>query len=155
MGKIESIGPYLEPLRKSVVVRRTPEEAFEIFTAKLASWWPYQQFSVHQAETATCAIEPRMGGKIYEVANSGSRAQWGTVLVWEPPHRFVMTWHPGQDPGTAQELELRFVAVALGTRVELEHREWAKLGAVAEETRKSYEGGWAIVLDRCYVEACA
>jgi hypothetical protein len=155
MGSVEDIGPYLEPIRKSVVVRRTPREAFEIFTARLSTWWPAHQFSIHQADTVHCAIEPRVGGRIYEVARNGEQGVWGSVLVWEPPDRFVMSWHPGNPAETAQEVEVRFVAVAGGTRVELEHRDWTRLGAAAAETRSTYEGGWAFVFDRCYVEACA
>jgi hypothetical protein len=155
MGDVRDIAPYLAPLVKSITVRRPPAEAFEIFTAKLASWWPFDRFSIHQAETATCVIEPRVGGRIFETARSGAEATWGSVLAWEPPGRFVMTWHPGREADTAQEVEVRFVAVPEGTRVELEHRGWAKLGADAEKTRGSYEGGWAYVFDVRYKEACA
>jgi uncharacterized protein YndB with AHSA1/START domain len=154
MNRIESIGPYLEPLRKSVTVRRTPAEAFEIFTNGFSGWWPTRQFSIHLEETATCGIEPRIGGEIFEVSNAGRREVWGTVIVWEPPHRIAMTWHPGRDPSSAQEVELRFVAVPEGTRVELEHRGWTKLGERAKEARTSYEEGWVMVFERCYVEAC-
>jgi len=145
----------LAPLVKTITVRRTPAEAFEIFTAGLARWWPFDRFSIHQADTATCAIEPRVGGRVYEVAKSGEEAPWGTVLAWEPPDRLVMAWHPGHPASSAQEVEVRFEAVAEGTRVTLEHRGWAKLGAEAEETRKSYENGWAVVFDVRFREACS
>lgn len=155
MGSVESITPYLEPIRKTVTVPRTPAEAFEIFTARFSTWWPLGTYSIHQKEAATCAIEPRVGGEIYEVSKSGARCAWGSVLAWEPPHRVVLHWHPGRDPATAQEVELRFVAVTSGTRVELEHRGWAKLGAAAAETRESYDGGWETVLGKIFVAACS
>jgi hypothetical protein len=155
MGNIESIQPYLEPLRRSVVVKRTPAEAFEIFTARFGSWWPYQRFSIHQQNVASCGLEPRQGGEVFEVARDGRRERWGTVVIWDPPGRLVLSWHPGHTPETAQQVELRFVAVPEGTRVDLEHRDWAKLGAAATETRESYENGWAVVLGQSYVEACS
>ena len=145
----------LAPLVKTITVRRTPAEAFEIFTAGLARWWPFDRFSIHQADTATCAIEPRVGGRVYETSKSGEEAPWGTVLGWEPPGRLVLAWHPGHPASMAQEVDVRFEAVSEGTRVTLEHRGWAKLGAEAEETRKSYENGWAVVLDVRYREACS
>ena len=155
MAEIKPVAPYLEPLCRSVTVRRTPAEAFEIFTARLADWWPYAKFSIHQENTETCAMEPRVGGQIYEVSKAGERALWGTVLAWEPPGRMVMSWHPGHAPDTAQEVELRFIPVEGGTRVELEHRGWTALGAEAEEARKNYEGGWAFVFEVRYLEACS
>jgi hypothetical protein len=78
------------------------------------------------------------------------------VLAWEPPKRFVMTWHPGREADGAQELELRFAAVPGGTRVELEHRGWQALGERARETRDAYDDdarGWPSVLAR-YQQAC-
>lgn len=155
MGSVESMAPYLEPVRKSVTVRRSPAEAFEIFTARLGSWWPLAEYSIYQAEAAACGIEPRVGGKVYEVAKSGERSEWGTILTWDPPRGFSMTWHPGREPETAQEVELRFLAVPGGTRVDLEHRGWQKLGAEANEAREGYDGGWAVVLEQIFVAACA
>jgi uncharacterized protein YndB with AHSA1/START domain len=155
MGNVENVEPYLAPLRKSVTVRRTPGEAFEIFIARFASWWPYTRFSIHQDETATCGIEPRLGGDVYEVAKNGTRCVWGSVLAWEPPRRFVMSWHPGRPPETAQEVELRFAAVAGGTLVTLEHRGWAKYGPEAAEAREGYDNGWAVVFEKAFVAACA
>lgn len=154
MESVERIEDYLQPLRKAIVVRRTPAEAFAVFTERFGSWWPRDRFSIHLAASASCGIEPRVGGLVYEVSAGGQRESWGTVIVWEPPERFAMTWHPGRAPQTAQEVEVRFVAVAGGTRVELEHRGWSKLGEEAAAARQSYENGWAVVFDRCYAEAC-
>lgn len=155
MSNVESILPYLEPLRREVVVGRSPAEAFEIFTSKLATWWPLDKFSLYQADAVTCGIEPRVGGEVFEVGKDGARGQWGTVLLWEPPQRFAMTWHPGREAESAQEVEVSFNAVDGGTRVVLVHRGWAKLGAQAQETRDAYEGGWPTVLDVCFAGACS
>jgi uncharacterized protein YndB with AHSA1/START domain len=154
MAKVESIRPYLEPIRKSVTVRRTPQEAFEIFTERFGAWWPRERFSVHQRDALRCGLEPRLGGQVFEIARNGTREVWGTILTWDPPRRFAMSWHPGGDPAAATEVELTFVALPDGTRVELEHRNWTQLGARAEESRRSYDGGWAHVFERCYQEAC-
>jgi uncharacterized protein YndB with AHSA1/START domain len=152
--KVEPIAPYLEPLHKAVTVKRRPEEAFEVFTAGLARWWPLARYSISQERARSCAIEPFVGGAIYEVRDDGERCAWGRVLVWEPPRRFAVTWHPGRDPDTAQEVEVRFLAEGDATRVELEHRGWAKLGERAAETRESYAGGWDVVLGAHFVPAC-
>jgi uncharacterized protein YndB with AHSA1/START domain len=155
MSNAEAAGVALEPLRKTVVVRRSPTEAFAIFTERFGSWWPYTQFSLHQAETASCAFEARAGGAIYERTKSGERAVWGAVRAWNPPHGFVIAWHPGSPPEQATEVELMFEPVAEGTRVTLEHRDWAKLGADAAKARGNYENGWVVVFEQRYAGACA
>ncbi len=147
--------PIVAPVRKAVEVARPPAEAFAIFTERIAAWWPLAKgHSVYGADAATCRIEPRIGGAVSEQAKDGRTSLWGTVLAWEPPHRFIMTWHPGREADTAQEVEVRFIATAAGTRVELEHRGWESLGAKATETRARYDGGWAVVLDIHFKKAC-
>ena len=39
-----------------------------------------------------------------------------------------MTWHPGRDEKTAQELSVRFVPEAGGTRVAVVHTGWERVG---------------------------
>jgi len=147
--------PPIEPVRKQVVVSRPPAEAFEIFTARIGAWWPLRpRHSVFQDQSQTCVIEPRVGGLVYELSTRGERSVWGTVVAWEPPRRFVMSWHPGRGPETAQEVEVHFVAVPEGTRVELEHRGWETLADEALKTRENYEKGWVFVFETCYREAC-
>jgi hypothetical protein len=154
MANVDPAQRPIEPLKLSVVVKCTPAEAFEIFTARYGTWWPYQRFSVGQSKTRSCVFEPRLGGEIYEVAQDGTRVAWGKVSAWDPPHCFVMSWYPGRAPATGQEVELRFVAVKEGTRVELEHRDWEKLGTKALEERGNYENGWAVVFGECFAAAC-
>jgi uncharacterized protein YndB with AHSA1/START domain len=156
MAKIEPIGPYLEPVRKSVTVRRTVEEAFRLFTREISGWWPKDRYSVSQERTRDVVFEPLPGGRVYERRDDGQTFEWGRVLVWEPPRRLVMSWHPGREPDVAQEVEVRFTATDDGgTRVDLEHRNWTRLGAEAADVRDRYAGGWAEVLGKCFVEACA
>lgn len=153
-SNVERVEHELEPLRKSVTVACSPDLAFETFTARIASWWPLERYSISLERARDCAIEPRAGGEIYEIRDDGERCPWGRVLAWEPPQRFVMSWHPGREPESAQEVEVRFRETPEGTVVELEHRDWAKLGEGAGESRKGYDGGWAHVLGECFVDAC-
>lgn len=154
MSNAEETRPAVEPVRTSVTVGCTVEHAFEVFTSRLDTWWPMRTHSVSQERTTGVTIEPGVGGEVYEVRDDGERCAWGRVLAWEAPQRFVITWHPGRAPETAQEVEVRFVADGDGTRVELEHRNWAALGAEAEEKRNNYAGGWATVLTQHYAPAC-
>ncbi len=155
MTKIEPIGLSLEPLRESVTVTTAIEETFRIFTNGIASWWPVAQYSVSQERTRDVVLEPRVGGALFEVNDDGQTFPWGQVLVWEPPQRLVLSWHPGRAPDVAQEVEVRFTADGGGTKVELEHRDWDRLGEDAGKVRESYGGGWAVVLGIHFIDACS
>jgi len=154
MSDVQAIAPYLEPVRKSLTVERSVDEAFEIFTARMASWWPTQKFSISEDRTVDVVFEGREGGAVFEVRDDGERFEWGTVLAWEPPGRVVFAWYPGRAPETGQEVEVRFAAEGGGTRVDLEHRGWEILGDAAESTRKGYVEGWDLVFVELFGGAC-
>jgi uncharacterized protein YndB with AHSA1/START domain len=132
----------LPAIRKSITVDCPVEEAFRTFTEGAASWWPFGTHSVH-GEQAKAVVWEGAGGRVYE-RGGPTEAVWGEVLVWEPPHRFVTTWHPGRGPEEATELEVRFSPEGDGTRVELEHRGWEQRG---REARASYDSGWGTILE--------
>jgi hypothetical protein len=139
-------GP-IEPVRASVEVRRGIEEAFRVFTAEIAGWWPVAGHSVEPDMVEAVVLEARVGGRLYERWRDGGEADWGRVLAWEPPTRLLLAWSPNPERAPT-EVEVRFVAVeADHTRVELEHRGWERLGDLAAQARDSYDGGWPGVLD--------
>jgi uncharacterized protein YndB with AHSA1/START domain len=138
-------------LRKSVVVACPAEHAFRVFTERLNDWWPFEGHSIFDGDAAI-VWEPHAGGRVFERSSAGGEGVWGTIVAWDPPRSFVMTWHPGRGEETAQELEVRFEPVEAGTRVELLHTGWERLGADAPARMESYAGGWGTVLD-IYAEA--
>jgi len=142
------------PVEKSVHVPCAPDRAFRAFTAEIGQWWPLSTHSVAQGQARGVTIEPRVGGRVFEIDAAGGESEWGTVLEWAPPHRFVMTWHPGRATDSGQIVELGFVAEGNGTRVTLVHRGWEKLGADARTTRDFYDSGWDPVLAGRYVGFC-
>ncbi len=144
----------MEPVRKAIDVPCRQEEAFRLFVDGIDSWWPLATHSVGQDRARSCVLEGRVGGTIHEILDDGTVHVWGTVTDWAPPERVVLSWHPGRDASTAQEVELRFVAAGTGARVELEHRRWETLGDRAVETRQGYDTGWDMVLSR-YVDRAA
>ena len=142
----ETLTPYLEPVRHSVIVNKSPQEAFELFTRRITDWWPKDRFSVSQERTAEVVLEPFRGGAVYEIRDDGERFPWAEVLLWEEHQRLVLAWHPGRERHYAQEVEVRFERHDEGTCVELEHRNWQQLGDAASEIRDNYVGGWRTVL---------
>lgn len=136
----------LPPVRRTVEVRWDQAAAFHRFTDAIATWWPMRTHSVGQDRTERIVFDGRVGGEIYEVQRGGGRSVWGTVTAWEPPQRVAFTWHPGTSPDTAQQIEVRFVPVPDGTRLELTHSGWERLGPMARKARFGYGIGWVYVL---------
>jgi uncharacterized protein YndB with AHSA1/START domain len=138
----------IEPVRRSVTVRRPLDDAFRLFTDGIATWWPFESHSIGEDKVETAVFEPHVGGELYEQQRDGTRCHWATVLAWDPPSRIVLEWKVNPAAVAATELEIRFTAEGDGTRVDLEHRGWERLGEAAEEARSSYGDGWQLVLGR-------
>jgi uncharacterized protein YndB with AHSA1/START domain len=135
-------------VRRSVTVARGPEDAFRVFTEEIGRWWPLETHSIGRdgrpAETAV--MDGREGGRFYERTGSDTE-HWGTILVWEPPSRVVISWELRPDrPPT--EVDVRFTPEGDGTRVDLEHRGFERLGDQAHEVAAGYNDGWPKVLGR-------
>ena len=84
----------IEVVRKTVTVDCAVEEAFRVFTTDALSWWPVESHSIHQT-VSEIVFEPRTGGEVYEVAESGERGHWATVLEWDPPRYMGTSWENG------------------------------------------------------------
>jgi uncharacterized protein YndB with AHSA1/START domain len=95
------------PVIKAVSVRAAPARAFEFFARDLACWWPLAQFHTGP-DPVDCAIEPRVGGRVFERATDGRETAWGTVIAYEPPHLLSFSWIIGLSAELAQLIELRF-----------------------------------------------
>jgi uncharacterized protein YndB with AHSA1/START domain len=133
----------MPPVRKTVTVKQPVDRAFALFTARIADWWPGTGAS---AAGGTVVLEPRPQGKVYRRGSDGSIEFWGDVQVWEPPHRLVLIWQPGAGMAAPTEVEVLFTPEADGTRVELEHRGWDRLGGQANAARTEYDARWDDVL---------
>ena len=140
------------PVVKAVSVRVAPARAFDLFARDLARWWPIAQFHTGP-DPVGCALEPRVGGRVFERSADGRETSWGIVLAYDPPHRLAFSWVVGGlSPDEAQQIDIRFVQEGSGTKVELTHRGWEKLGERAAALREPYDRGWATLIERCFAE---
>lgn len=143
-----------EPIRKSVTVARSVDDAFALFTEGMGTWWPFEGHSIGEKRVASLVFEPKQGGRVYELWGDGSQHHWAMVTKYDPPAGFVLSWQPNPDRPAPTEVEVRFIAEGSSTRVELEHRGWELLGEQGPEARDSYNSGWPATLGR-YAEAAA
>lgn len=134
------------PIVRSVLVKAGPEAAFRRFTSEMDRWWPLRTHSVGLERSVGVGFEPRVGGRILERAADGTEWCWGEVTEWDPPRRVAFTWHPGEDPATAQDIEVRFTPEGAQTRVTLIHQGFERLGDKAAKAHRGYPIGWTYVL---------
>ncbi len=148
----------LEPIIKTIEVSCSPEQAFTVFIDDMASWWPLDKNSVSamNGEVAkSTVIEPRLGGKVYEIGHDDTQHHWGTVTQYDPYSAFSMDWHIGMSAESPSVVDVKFTDIGNGkTRVELTHGNWESFGDKAEDMRKGYNEGWVGVFEKAYCSAC-
>jgi uncharacterized protein YndB with AHSA1/START domain len=140
---------------RTITVPVSQQRAFELFTSQLGRWWP-REYSIGQSPMVDFILEPRIGGRWYEVGEDDKQCDTGRVTAFEPPSRIVLAWHlNGQfqfdpDPTHASEVEVRFVVEgSTQTRVEVEHRGFERHGADAGAVLGSVDSptGWTYCLE--------
>jgi uncharacterized protein YndB with AHSA1/START domain len=141
-----------DPLTLSFEVACPPERAFALWTDRIDTWWP-SDHTVTGGPDLTVVLESGVGGRIFERTPDGVEHDWGEVTLWEPPDRLAYRWHLRRDRSDATEVSVRFEALGIdGTRVEIEHAGWERLGADAEAWRERNEHGWRTLVPH-YVTA--
>jgi uncharacterized protein YndB with AHSA1/START domain len=141
-------------VRKEILIDVAAEHAFSVFTANQTLWWPAEHH-IGKSAMKKVVLEPRAGGRWYEICEDGSECDWGKVLAWDPPRRLVLAWQIDGDwrfdPNFVTEVEVTFVAQSpKRTLVTLHHRNLERFGVKQEEMRKAFESedGWPLGLGR-------
>jgi len=133
-----------------ITVNASAEKAFRVFTERCNDWWP-PDYKLGESERINIVMEPRVGGRWYELGSNGIECDWGKVQVWEPPYHLVVSWQigvgfvPNQDPEKASRVDVRFIEDRPNkTRIRLIHSRFEKHGKGWEQMRDSIAGdaGW-------------
>ena len=143
-------------IRHEIVVGAPIERAFSVFTNGFGSFKP-PEHNMLGLDIAETVFELHEGGNVYDRGVDGSECRWARGLVYEPPHRVVISWDISPqwqietDPEKTSEVDVRFIAEAPDrTRVELEHRNIDRHGDGWESVREGVDGddGWPLYLHR-------
>jgi uncharacterized protein YndB with AHSA1/START domain len=142
------------PVRKSVTVNASADHAFRVFTEGIDTWWA-RSHHIGKAPMKRIIIEGRPGGRCYSEQVDDTECDWGSILVWDPPRRFVIAWQISAswqyepDLSKSSEVEVRFTPEGDGiTRIDLEHRYFERHGSGADAMRAAVDDpeGWAGLL---------
>lgn len=143
-------------VRLDVTVGAPREHAFRVFTEQLDQIKP-REHNLLTVDIARTVLEPKTGGRVYDVGVDGSECHWARVLAFDPPERLLLAWNIGatwqleSDPTHASEVEILFIETGPAeTRVELEHRHLERHGEGWEHARSALESGngWPLYLRR-------
>ena len=69
-------------IRKQIIVEVPRKQAFEVFTGQMGACGTPTTY-IGGEPFAQIVNEPHEGGAWYEVDESGTRCDWGRVLVWD------------------------------------------------------------------------
>ena len=140
-------------IRREITVAGTPERAFDLFTNRMAEWWPAEH---HLAGSPVVAmtVEPRIGGRIYDSCEDGSESAWGQVTEWNPPAGFTFawmisgTWQLETDVEKASRVSVAFIADGDRTRVIVVHKDFWRLAEGGQGMADAVGGaeGWGFGL---------
>ena len=140
-----SIDPGGILVHQTVDVEASVEDAFTLFTTRMGEWWPLDKASYGGDRAMDIFLEPRVGGRFFERFVDGDELQVGTVIACEVPDRIVFTWRTADWEGET-EVEVRFTSIGRGTRVELEHRGFERIGPMGPDVAAKFRGGWPGVI---------
>jgi hypothetical protein len=129
------------PIRQATMVRSDVEHTFTVFVREIGTWWPTPTISAGGERVRTVTVEARLHGRVFETWQDDTTLEWGRLSVWEPPHRFAMSWICTPAP---TEVELTFTALGPSlTRVAVEHRGWEALTEAQIRQDCALPGGYA------------
>jgi uncharacterized protein YndB with AHSA1/START domain len=140
---------------KTVVLRRAASDAFDIFTKEIGAWWPLathtRAITAQGQVTTHVAIEPRVGGRVYETLSDGQELEWGEVLTFSPGVLLELHWRMGRPAEQSTHVSVRFEPLSVSVcRVTLTHTHWERLGADIARIRDGYDQGWVVVFEEGY-----
>jgi uncharacterized protein YndB with AHSA1/START domain len=151
----------LAPIVKVIEVPCSQKMAFRIFLSEMNTWWPLGKFTVSAMggkPAKELRVEARQGGTIVEVTHDDKECLWGTILSYEPDDFLRMSFHiplPTEVVEDRSLVEVRFTALGDDrTRVQLTQSNWEAFGKRAEMLQGGYGGGWVIIFEQAFRNAC-
>ena len=77
------------PVVRTITVAASQDRAFKVFTEQFGSWWP-REYSIGEADMADFVLEPKVGGRWYEVGTDGTECDTGRVTGDHDPRSLTV-----------------------------------------------------------------
>lgn len=124
-------------VEQEVFIQAAPAQVFAALTTTPAAWWgaPY----LITDNPKTIKLEPRVGGRFFEVSNDGGGYLWAVVTAFRPGAALELTGPLGMANAVHSVLNLQVEAKDAGTIVKLSHR---AMGEISPEQQANYNAGW-------------
>lgn len=146
----------IDPIIYSIEVNASPQETFDLFVDKFASWYP-KAYTWSGEKLDTIEIGTHEGGRCFERGPHHFEADWGRVLAYRPPERLVFSWQisynrvPLPDPAQASEIEVVFTGTEDEqlTEITLRHYKFEQHGEDRAKYREALASpeGWPYILN--------
>ena len=144
-------------IRKEIEVNAPIDRVFTVFATRMGDWWHKEHSIASGTSQKDVVIEPRAGGRWYEIGADGSEHEWGKVRAYDPPCRLVLAWQLTRDfqydPDFETTVEVNFEERDGKTIVRFEHRDLERMGEGTVELFESMDGGWGMLLGLFKAEA--
>jgi uncharacterized protein YndB with AHSA1/START domain len=134
-------------IEKSILLRCSADEAFQLFTGRITEWWPPTHRPTKDPEST---LHLEQTGRFWERARDGREMELGRVLVWEPPHRLELAFYLGTNPAQPTAVTITFTTENDGarvtTRVTIHHRPTPESADLWNQRAPVFERSWDAVL---------
>lgn len=133
----------MNPVTHRVTVRCPVDHAFRVFTGAVDDWWPP---SHRRLANSRLRLDGGPEGRLIEQGPDGTTLEIGQITAWEPPFRLAFAWRLGAPPDAPTSVQIRFIAEADATRVEVLHEDGPKPLPDWARTAVIFTRAWASVL---------
>ena len=130
-------------IEKSILLRCSSDEAFQLFTARISEWWPKTHRLTKDPESE---LFLESTGRFWERSRDGREIELGRVSAWEPPHRLALDFYIGTNVAQPTALEVTFTSENEGTRVTIHHRAKPESEDLWTLRAPVFERSWEAVL---------
>ena len=130
-------------IQKSILLHRPPDEAFELFTARISEWWPQTHRLTKDPESQ---LFLEAAGRFWERSRDGREIELGRVTGWEPPNRLTLDFYMGTNSAQPTSVEVTFAPENEDTRVTIHHRPKPESEDLWNLRAPVFERSWDAVL---------